>query len=197
MPGLDKILSVIEENGKQQVNALISSAENEADKIRSDGKISADNAYNTRIHVCKEYCAREYSASCSGAEAEMKREILAFKSDCINQVINKALDELNNLPDEKYFSVILELVGKHLKSGNGTLYFGKKDLARMPDNFQQNVDALASGKNSSVIISAEAVDIKNGFILSYGNISENCTFDAIAESERDSLRDKAAEILFK
>ena len=38
--------------------------------------------------------------------------------------------------------------------------------------------------------------MEDGFILTYGLISENCSFSAIAESEREAMRDTAAKALF-
>ena len=45
-------------------------------------------------------------------------------------------------------------------------------------------------------VSAGSRDIDAGFVLTYGGIEENCSFDAIFDSARETLQDKAQELLF-
>lgn len=92
--------------------------------------------------------------------------------------------------------MILRLAGRKIHKGDGKIYFGKKDLARLPADFSAKLSALATGAGGTVEISATPADIENGFILEYGLISENCNFRAIIESEKDSIRDILAKELF-
>lgn len=197
MPGLDKILSTIEEQGKRQADAIIKDAEKRADVILSESKSAAEDAYNDCLIGCRKQCEHDYSAARSSAEAELKRELLALKIKCIDSVIENALNRINEMQDDEYFSAVLKMVSDHMRSGCGIIHFSARDLKRLPSGFEKNLNLLASLDNSSVTISNIPADIENGFILSYGNISENCSFRAIAEAERDTLRDKVADVLFK
>ena len=56
---------------------------------------------------------------------------------------------------------------------------------------------MAEKNNGSIQLSKVPADIEDGFILSYGLISENCSFRAIIEAEKEDIRDTAARILFR
>lgn len=196
MPGLDKILNAIRSSGEQSAEAIIREAEAKAGKIRSDGEESARQAYEEHMEKTRLDCEREYSSACSSAEAEMKRKLLACKSQCIDEAVEKALAQIAELPDDEYFGMILKLAGERLLNGHGIISFGKRDLARIPQDFEKNLNLLASIDGSSLSISHEPADIESGFILSYGDITENCSFRAVAEAESEAIRDKAASILF-
>ena len=45
-------------------------------------------------------------------------------------------------------------------------------------------------------ISEEAAEIKNGFVLDFGGIEENCTFDALIDQNIEELQDKVKSLLF-
>ena len=196
MPGLDNILNAIRSSGQQNADAAIKRAEAEAQQIRSEGDRSAKQAYDEFIENTRIECEREYAAESSSAHAKVKRELLACKSKCIDEVIEKALAELSALPDDDYFSLILKLAGRRLAKGENVISFGKRDLSRLPQDFEKNLSLIAAIDGSLVSVSTEPADIESGFILSFGDISENCSFRAIAEAESEAIRDKAASILF-
>lgn len=196
MPGLDKILNAIRSSGEQNAEAIIREAEKKARKIRSDGDESARRAYEEHIEKARLDCEREYASACSSAEAEAKRELLACKSQCIDEAVERALIQIAELPDDEYFGMILKLAGYRLLNGHGIISFGERDLARIQQDFEKNLNLLASVDGSSLSISHVPADIESGFILSYGDITENCSFRAIAEAESETIRDKAASVLF-
>ena len=45
-------------------------------------------------------------------------------------------------------------------------------------------------------VSENTVDIPSGFILSYGEIEENCSIDALINEKRDVLEDKLNSLFF-
>lgn len=196
MPGLETILGSIEKDGRSQADSIISSAEKKAEKIRSEGEAAAKAAHDEYIENCKAQCEREYKSACSAAEADMKRKLLACRMDCIDGVIEGAISKINADRGAEYFAALLAMAEKRLKKGNGVMYFGADDLRSLPADFEKKLGSLAERKGSSVVISDKPADIENGFILSYGNISENCCLSEIAESEKEALRDKIAEVLF-
>lgn len=196
MSGLDKILNVIEQQGDVNANTIIEAAEKKAQTIRINGEINAKQEYENLMKKCALELEQEYDNSCSGAEAEIKREMLSCKVKYINDTIEKALNQLSELPADEYFGIILKLVGKSMRKGNGVISFSKNDLLRMPSGFEKNLNILAGMDSSSIEISSKPAEIENGFILSYGDISENCSFRAIVEAEKENIRDKVASVLF-
>lgn len=197
MSGLDKILHEIENQSRQRSELMEKEAVQKADVIRAEGERISEEKYNALVQKYRDECERKYANACSAADSEMRRELLMCRVECIDNAVKNALERASALPEKEYFAVILKLVAKHLQPGNGILSFGAKDLSRVPDDFAEKVNNLAEKGKMTITISDKPVDIENGFLLTYGKISENCSFDAIAEAERNSIRDKAAAVLFE
>lgn len=192
MAGIENILSIISSQQKQAEKTIISSAEKKADGIITEGNEKAAKEYQEYLKKAKIQLALDYDNAVSSVDAQMKRKALAYKVKCIDNVIAKIIDKLDNLPDEEYFAVLSKLLSRKADSdsGEGVLLLNKKDLSRVTDDFR------TTAKKLNIEISAETADIENGFILTYGLISENCSFRAIIEAERDSVRDIVSRELF-
>ncbi len=92
--------------------------------------------------------------------------------------------------------MILKLAVKSAQSGEGEILFSAKDLARLPQGFEEKLNAALKGRGAALRISGDARDIDAGFVLTYGGIEENCSIDALFDSAHELLQDKAQEILF-
>lgn len=191
MAGIENILSIISSQQKQTEKAIISAAEKKADGIITEGNEKAAKEYEEYLKKAKIQLSLDYDNAVSSVDAQMKRKTLAYKVKCIDGIVEKTIDKLNSLPDDEYFAVLEKLVSHKADSGKGILFLNKKDLSRVTESFRNTV------KNLGIEISAETADIENGFILTYGLISENCSFRAIIDAERDSVRDIISRELFR
>ena len=88
------------------------------------------------------------------------------------------------------------LIVRNLRSGSGVISLSSRDLGRMTADFEKKLSEKASEKCGTVSISKEPADIQDGFILTYGNISENCSFSAMIETDREDIKDLASRELF-
>ena len=82
------------------------------------------------------------------------------------------------------------LVKKHAQAEAGKIMFNKKDKARIPASFTK---ALESYK---LTVAEETQEMSGGFILLYGDIEENCSFDALFLQAKEELQDKVRDYLF-
>lgn len=196
MSGIEEILNIIDSQQKQTEDNLVSAAEHKASAIIYDGKEKAEKAYEEHIKKMSEQLAHDFDNACSSADAAMKRRVLARKIGLIDETIEAALTKLDKLPDSEYFAVIGKLAAKRLRAGEGVLSLSKRDLGRVPDSFMKELSAAAVKVGGSVKLDSQPADIENGFILTYGLISENCSFRAVVEAEREGVRDTAARVLF-
>ena len=197
MSGLDDILNLIEAQQKQAEDSIMKAAADKARRIQNDGNEKAQKAYEEHLTKSKAQAEKDFENSCASTDAAMKRKILACKVELIDEAIEKTIDKLKKIPDKEYFELILKLAERHIQSDKGIICLGKADLARAPKDFESTLNSAASKKGGSIQISKEPADIDDGFILSYGLISENCSFRAIIESEKDEIRDTAARVLFR
>lgn len=189
MTGIDGILDIIDSQQKKNENNIILLAENRARAIEADGDAKAEKAYNDYMKKALEKAENDYKNACNSVDAENRRKILQCRVGLIEETVRKILERLSGLPDGEYSEMLLRLAGRKIHKGDGIIYFGNKDLARLPADFQEKLSLLAKGVGGTVRISSTPADIENGFILEYGLISENCTFDAILESEKDIVYD--------
>ena len=66
----------------------------------------------------------------------------------------------------------------------------------MPDGFEKKIQAAAREKGGSLVLQKEPKDIADGFLLVYGGVEENCTWEALMDAKKDRLQDRVNEILF-
>lgn len=196
MSGLDEILNLIEAQQKQTEESIIKAAVSKADAIKAEGDSKAQKAYDDFMKKSSAQAEKDYENACNSADAAMKRRILACKVGLIDQTLEKTVSRLKKLPEKEYFELILKLAERHIRPEQGVISFGKSDLSRIPADFENRLSELAKKKSGQIILSKEAADIEDGFILTYGLISENCSFRSIIESEKEAVRDTAARVLF-
>lgn len=196
MSGLDEILNLIETQQQQGEETILKAAKSKAAAIKAEGDKKAQKAYDEFMSKAKEQTEKDHENACNSADAAMKRKVLSCKVGLIDEAIEKTIAKLRGLSDKEYFDVLIKLTEQYLKPESGIISLCRKDLDRAPSDFEARLTELAKKKGGSISLSKEPADIEDGFILSYGLISENCSFRAIVESEKDSIRDTAAQVLF-
>lgn len=196
MAGIDEILNIIDIQQKEAEAGILVAAEERIRNIRKEADRKAEAAYEEYRKNASEKNRLDYENACSSADSAMKRKVLTFKVEQIDLAVEKTLDRLHSLETGEYFALLERLIEKHMGKGEGVVSLSKRDLERLPSGFEEKIQSAAAAKGGSVKLSREAADIEDGFILAYGNISENCSFRAIIEAEKDGVRDTAAKALF-
>ena len=193
MSGIDKIIQQIETDTKEVCDSVIASAQQKADGILAKAEkevqmISEESKEKTAAHVV-DIKKRGDSA----ADLEERKIVLYTKQNIISDMLKEGLNTAKALPDDEYFSLISQMVKKYSMPRDGVILFGKKDLKRLPEGFVDTLNAEAEG---SLTLSDDVADIDAGFILKYGGIEQNCSFDAIFAGEAENLSDRAGRLLF-
>lgn len=198
MTGLEKILKVIEDDAISAAEAVITEAQREADVITTAAKAEcqkkcADIAAQSAIDIKASFSRAE-----SAALLHEKKLILNAKQQIIDNVITSAKKSLVILPDKEYFDVIIKMIKKHALDQSGQIIFSTKDRKRLPNDFENVIrTALVDKNGASLTISEETGDFDGGFILIYGSVEENCSFDALFFAAREGLQDKVCALLFQ
>ena len=193
MSGIDKIIQEIENNAVQSCDSVLAQARQKADAIIADAqqqadRIVADGKDRTAAHV-EDIKKRGDSA----AELEEKRVMLYTKQQIINTMLGEGLSSAKNLPADEYFALIKNMVAKYSLEDDGVIFFGENDKERLPADFPGELNQAAKG---NIVLSEQSAPIDAGFILKYGGIEQNCSFDAIFAGEAENLSDKAGRLLF-
>lgn len=196
MSGLDEILNIIDEQRIQNEESIIGAANQKAAAIRSEGEQKAQKAYSEQLEKGQTDAKRDFVNACASVDSDMKRKVLDSKVKLIDSAIEATLERLAKLPEDEYFAMLKRLAEQKLRNGSGVISLSANDLKRLPADFETDIRSSAEKLGGTLEISKKPADISDGFILSYGLISENCSFRAIIESERDEVRDTAAAKLF-
>lgn len=196
MSGLDEILNIIDEQRIQNEESIIGAANQKAAAIRSEGEQKAQKAYSDQLEKGQTDAKRDFVNACASVDSDMKRKVLDSKVKLIDSAIEATLERLAKLPEDEYFAMLKRLAEQKLRKGSGLISLSANDLKRLPADFETDIRSSAEKLGGTLEISKKPADISDGFILSYGLISENCSFRAIIESERDEVRDTAAAKLF-
>ena len=196
MAGLDKIISQIREESQKAAAGTLAAARDEADKILAAARKEAERECSDIDRRSRQSVANILERGQSAADLKKRGSILAEKQRLIGETIEKAKAELKGLDTDAYFELILKLAVKSAQSGTGELLLSAKDLARVPEGFEDKLNAALKDKNAALHISGSTRDIDAGFVLTYGGIEENCSIDALFDSAHELLQDKVQEILF-
>lgn len=196
MNGLEEIVLAIKQKAEKQGDDIIAAAKQKAEEIKLEAENKAKAETKRAEEETERKCKALLETSASAAESERLREILKFKSEQVREIIADIPVSLSRLTAEEYFAVLEKIALSNFHKGKeGTIHFSADDLKRLPDDFIAGINKTLK-KEGAALNLGEAVNIKNGFVLRYGDIEENCSFDAIINSKEDALKDKIAQILF-
>lgn len=196
MTGLDKIVSQILEDAGKEADEIVQKAQSDANKILSDAKESCQKIED---EAAAKWTADELNYKervRSSAELKKRQAILLKKQQIIAEMLEQAYETLLFKKTEEYFALIRKMLKQFVLAKQGELYFSERDLDRMPDGFEAEVEEIAASKGGSLLLMKEPKNIDGGFILVYGGIEENCSFKALFLAQKDRLLDKVHELLF-
>lgn len=191
MTGLEKIMGIIRQEAQNDADAIISKATQEANGIIAEAKAKADSV-KAEIGAAGQAKTQDIlERGKSAAELENRKTLLSTKQSIIKNVIEEAKVKLNSLTDDDYFAFLLKLLEKYKTDDKANMKLSSKDLKRLPNDFAEKISKIGD-----ITLSNEPATIKNGFLLIYGGIDINCSFDALFDDALEDLQDTAGKILF-
>ncbi len=196
MTGLEKILNSIDDEATLLAAKTIEEAKAKAHEILTKAKKTAQEEVAKIMSNTDAKIKTIEERTDSQMVLQTREILLRAKCEMINQTIEKAKSVLCSLPVEDYFKIMETLFEKHLVPKKGEIIFSLTDLKRIPDGFKENISKLAASIGGEIEISEGTRDIDGGFVLVYGEIEENCSFEALFSSKYELLCDRMNEILF-
>ena len=196
MSGLDKITARILDESAGKAKAVLDEARKTAETITADGlRKTAEECerINKKAEAAVLSTAEKGQAS---AELRHKQILLWGKQELMTEVIDTARKRLDSLDDGEYREFIIKLFKKHLPSQDAELKLNARDKERLGESVLSELKSLAEQHGAKLSLSDEPCNIRNGFVLSYGGVEENCTVEALLEQSMEELSDKVRDILF-
>ena len=196
MTGLDKMKSQILDEAKAAAEGKIAEAKAQAEETIRSAKEDAAKQTESILHKSKNDVSNYQERLESSIDLQKRTKILAAKQEVIAEVLEKARAKVEAMEAGEYFSMLLKMVEKYALAQNGEICLCAADLARLPEGFEAEVSRIAKEKGGSLKLSGEGKQIKNGFILVYGGVEENCTINAMFDAKKDELSDIVHRLVF-
>ena len=196
MTGLDKMKSQILDEAKAAAEGKIAEAKAQAEETIRNAKEDAAKQTESILHKSKNDVSNYQERLESSIDLQKRTKILAAKQEVIAGVLEKARAKVEAMEAGEYFSMLLKMVEKYALAQDGEICLCAADLARLPEGFEAEVSRIAKEKGGSLKLSGEGKQIKNGFILVYGGVEENCTINAMFDAKKDELSDLVHRLVF-
>jgi len=195
MAGLETILEKIAKDSDNHCADIIAAAQKEADAMREHAREQGRTAASAMLARTQTQADIIIKRANSSAQTIQSRAVLTEKVAIINEVLEQAATRIKELPDAEYAHAIKTLAVKYAKSESGIICLSKTDAARLPAGFEEDLNASIAEKGGSLKMET-TLQNPGGFILKYGDIEQNCTFEALIEAKKDELKDMINQILF-
>lgn len=196
MTGLDTILESIRKDGRENADAILAKAQQEADEISAQGREDAQLRREELLRDAPQQAQDAADRVLSSAHREQRRILLIARQEIIQETLEAAEKSLFELSDEDYFTVLLGLAAKRALRQKGELMLGSRDFARKPADFEKKLQTVLPKGAELTVAPKPNPAIDGGFLLLYGGIEENCTFRALFDDKREELQDLTNQILF-
>ena len=192
MNGLEQILQKIEADGIKEAEKIKADAQITAEKIISDATEKANTDAMEFSQKADKKTSVMIENAKSGCVSLIKRAEASAKAEVVAECIKLATESLKSMADEQYFELLKKLVLKYYHPNEqGELLMNKDDISKMPKSFLKEIKK----SGADIILCEEPADIDSGFIIRYGGVEENCTFDSLIEENTDKIKDKLYEML--
>lgn len=197
MSGTEKILQHIAEQAGQEVQEILNKAQTEAKRLEAQAQAARQEEMDAVRQQGEAILAEARERAQVAAVTYKRRTLLAARGGLVKEALDKAWESILAMPDTEYFDFLYTQLDKQNLAREGVLLLNAKDLARRPADFEKKIGAAAEKQKGKLSLSEKAAEIEGGFILSYGGIEENCSLEALFESEADVLKDAVRAVLFE
>lgn len=197
MTGLDKILNKIAVESEQKCTSIIKAANAKAAKIEEESVIEAEKRSSAILADAKNKCATIAEMATSAAQSSSRQELLRAKIEEINSVIDETIIRLRNLDTEEYSALLLKLLGSYAAEGECEFIPSFLTSEKLSGSFISSAEEITLSKGCRLSFPEKTASVPDGFILRYGDIEINCSFEAIIDSKRDYLKEEINTILFQ
>lgn len=207
MIGLSKITDKILAEARADADEKLSQAEVRAGEIASAAKVRAEELCAKIDEAAKREASGIVSRAKSSETMIRRNTLLAEKSAMIDEVFERAYEELSSMPIEQYLELLsalatsvltrlsederenFALYGEEASDAPYEILLNSRDAARCGAVLQAALPKYAS-------VSEEEAAIDGGLIVRHGKVEVNCSLRSLIEQIRPSLEAKINRTLF-
>lgn len=193
---------------EQVVEKILADARAEVDKIKkqADDKEAGEqdklseqlDEYKKQTGTLAQQAGEdEKSHILAAARMNIAKEYLAEKRKILDEVLEQARRQLQNLPDEEYHALIKKLLLDAVETGDEEVVVDTNE-GRIDHEFIKQINReLGPGFQGNLKLSSERQNLGAGFILTRGKIKTNVSIEVLLDQARKELEIQLAKELFE
>ncbi len=195
---LEKLLAGIQSEAQGEANRIIAEAQKEADRIlqtaRQQAEAEAAGLRAAKISQCRSKAEQQIA----GAKLEARKKILHARQEEIENAFDAALQELAQLPPDRYREWMRQQIITVCESGEETLVVSKEDQSRLSNSWLKKInDELRKHRKKGAIkFRFEDTGFSGGFILIDPQYEVVISFEEILQTMKGEIQSRVAEVLF-
>ena len=194
----EKLRQKILSDAEAEARKIVEEGQGQARSIRDEAeaqvqRIASEFAEKARAQA-EEYVRRQISLR----ELEARKAVLTEKGSLIDEVFDKALQELRQSDRKGGYSLTRDLLLSSIEVGGEEIILSEEDKKGIGTSFIDDLNGQLkkAGKRGEVKISGETREIRGGLILRRGRAETNGSFDTLLAMLRDEIETELAGILF-
>lgn len=198
MSNISNLTSKILKDAEVKRDNILAVAEEEKAKILNKKKDEAETLEATMIEKAKSEAQTRKERVISGAELKARNKKLQAKQTVIQQVFEKAVEELCSIEKEEYLAFIKNGIISLAVDGDENIILNAEGQKLVDESFISTInnELSAKGKIGNLKLSSNIGNFKGGFILEKNGIEINNTFEALVESMKEEMELEVAKALF-
>lgn len=192
----------------QVVEKILADAKAEADKIKKQAedqdaaeqaKLTEQlNEYKKQTEILAKKAGEDKKSHIlAAARMDIAKGYLAEKRKILDEVFERAHQQLQNLPDEEYCILIKKLLLDTVETGDEEVIIDTNEN-RIDHEFIKQINReLSSGYKGNLRLSDQRQDLGAGFILKRGKVKTNVSIELLLNQARKELEIELAKDLFE
>jgi vacuolar-type H+-ATPase subunit E/Vma4 len=195
-------------SANEVVEKILADARAEAEKIASDAQSNLDAAqaklqnkldnYKKRTAELAEKAAKDKKDHLlASARMQIAKEFLAEKRVILDEVFDKASEDMKNWPDQEYKDLMARLMELVVETGDEQVVLDTNETKLDQQFIRQVNEKLAAKQKGNLTLASERADIGAGFILKRGKIKNNVSLQVMLSQGRKELETELAKGLFE
>ena len=222
MTGLEKITAKIISDAENDAKKTVDAAVSEGQRIEREFSERAARARDDMVSYAESEASNRIARIKSAMALEQRNVVLAAKSELIDEAFALAKKDISEMSGKKYIDFVSEILssvmlgqGKAVEAelrdyGDAELeavdkyevIFNESDREKYGAAIVDAAKINITGHNGKpyadkLVLSEKTSDIDGGFILSYGDVSVNCSVSMLLANLRSSCEGIVYKTLFK
>lgn len=194
--GLSEILKKIEEKSKQEADAIIAQAQRQAEQKIAEARRQAEEILKSRREEVRKKAAQVEAFARGRGQTRARHAIQKARGEIIDEVFEKVLQALKDLPAERYRGLLRDMIALHA-AGYEEVVLDEADRERLGQDFPGLIrDMVRQRTGRDLTVRFEKMSLGGGFLLKSPGVKLDSTFPAILRNMRDSLELFLASYLF-